>query len=62
MVTPLPEIVWTRDDPSSDEDGISERGDGETDDDSENETRCRKKRQAEEATDGGDDLACESCN
>ena len=33
MVTPLPEIVWTRDDPSSDKDGISERGDGETDDD-----------------------------
>ena len=62
MVTPLLEIVWTHDDPSSDEDGISERGDGETDDDSENETQCRKKRQAEEATDGGDDLACESCN
>ena len=61
MVTPLPEMVWTREDRSSDEDGISERGDGETDDDSEHETQCRKKWRAEEATDGGDDLACESC-
>ena len=29
MVTSLPEIVWTRDDPSSDKDGISERGYGD---------------------------------
>ena len=61
LATPLPEIGWTRDDLSSDEDGISERGDGETDDDSENETWCRKRRWAEQAKDGKEDLACEKC-
>ena len=61
---PMPEVAWTCENPGGDEDGISELecGDGETSDDSGNETWCRKRQQAEEAKDGDNlALACESC-